>query len=135
MNAYDENGPAVNDVVVFIFPEDMVTRYIKRCVAGPGDTVEIKDKVLLINGQQAPEPKTIQFVKPKTAQRGPGGTDSPDNFGPFVVPRRSYFMMGDNRDNSYDSRFWGAVPRHLILGMALRIHVSDNFDRIGMRIE
>ncbi|MEA3297870.1 MAG: signal peptidase I [candidate division Zixibacteria bacterium] len=116
--------PEPGDVVIFIFPRDGVTKYIKRCVAAAGDTVIIKDKILYINGQVFPDPEHAKYVKPGIISRGPGGADSPDNFGPFVVPPDSYFMMGDNRDNSYDSRWWGVVPDKNILGQAILVHWS-----------
>lgn len=134
LTAFEDDVPQPNDVVVFIFPGDMITKYVKRCVAGPGDTVEIKDKVFWVNGAVFDERETVQFVNPKIQPRGPNGADSPDNFGPFVVPVDSYFMMGDNRDNSYDSRWWGPVPRDLILGKAIRIHWSQDRSRIGLRV-
>jgi signal peptidase I len=122
--------PQPGDVVIFIYPVDGVTKYIKRCVAGPGDTVEIKDKVLYVNGKRFPDPEHAKFIDtlrsgaPVIQQRRAGGLDSRDNFGPYIVPRNCYFMMGDNRDNSYDSRYWGAVHRELILGEAILIHWS-----------
>ena len=134
LTAYDVDHPQPNDVVVFIFPRDMVTKYAKRCVAGPGDMVEIRNKVLWVNGAVFDERETIQFVNPKIQPRDSGGADSPDNFGPFVVPDSNYFMLGDNRDNSYDSRWWGPVARDLILGKAIRIHWSRDRSRIGMRV-
>ena len=135
MKAYSDSDPEVNDVVVFLFPLDGTTKYLKRCVAGPGDTVQIRNKFLWVNGAIVDEPKTVQFVKPEIQPRNPGGADSPDNFGPFVVPDSNYFMLGDNRDNSYDSRWWGTVPRDHILGRAVRIHWSRDLDRVGMRVQ
>jgi len=118
------HNPRPGDVVIFIWPGDGVTKYIKRCVAGPGDTVLIKNKELFVNGKRFPNPKLAKFTDPIIKPRGPGGRDSPDNFGPVVVPKASYFMMGDNRDNSSDSRFWGFVPQRNILGEAMIIHWS-----------
>lgn len=133
--AYEFDNPQPNDVVVFIFPRDMVTKYVKRCVAGPGDTIVLRNKALWVNGAVFDERKTVKFVNPKIQPRNPNGADSPDNFGPFVVPADSYFMLGDNRDNSYDSRFWGTVPGDLILGKAIRIHWSRDRSRIGLRVQ
>lgn len=122
--------PHRGDVVIFIWPGDGITKYIKRCVGTPGDTILVKDKVLFVNGTQFPNPPHSKFIDESTSgeqhvePRGPGGQNSRDNFGPYVVPRNSYFMMGDNRDNSYDSRFWGAVPKDLVLGEAMLIHWS-----------
>lgn len=141
MKAYSNSGPAVNDVVVFLFPQDRTTRYIKRCAAGPGDTVEFRDRVLFLNGKEASEPKTVQYTRPRqdeTVEPTVAETDfhsELDNFGPFVVPDSNYFMLGDNRDNSYDSRWFGPVPRDHILGRAVRIHWSRDLERIGMRVQ
>ena len=122
--------PHSGDVVIFIYPVDGVTKYIKRCVAGPEDTVLIKDKELFVNGKRFPNPEYSKFIDlarngdPVIQPRRPGGADSRDNFGPYIVPRNCYFMMGDNRDNSYDSRYWGAVHKDLILGEAILVHWS-----------
>lgn len=118
------HDPEPGDIVIFIFPRDGVTKYIKRCVAIAGDTVTIKNKELFVNGVRFEDPEKSKFEVLKVKPRGPGGTDSPDNFGPFVVPPGHYFMMGDNRDNSYDSRWWGPVPQANILGEAMLIHWS-----------
>lgn len=128
------SDPEPGDVVIFIFPKDGVTKYIKRCVAVPGDRVEIKNKVLYVNGEEFKMPEYGKFIDTNelgeqvVQPRKPGGLDSRDNFGPYVVPPNYYFMMGDNRDNSYDSRFWGVVHRDLVLGEALLIHWSWNED-------
>jgi signal peptidase I len=124
------SDPEHGDVVIFTFPGDGVTKYIKRCVGVPGDTIEVKDKVLYVNGTKSPYMEFTKFIDTtRTGERivqprRRGGRDSRDNYGPFVVPRDSYFMMGDNRDNSYDSRYWRAVPRDLVLGEAILIHWS-----------
>mgnify|MGYP006277954431 CR=1 FL=1 len=116
--------PEQGDIVIFIFPRDGVTKYIKRCVAVGGDTVEVRNKQLFVNGDRFPDPEDAKFIERQVVPRGPGGSDSRDNFGPYVVPPRHYFMMGDNRDNSYDSRYWGPVHESLVLGQAMVIHWS-----------
>ena len=129
------SDPEPGDIVIFIFPGDQNgTKYIKRCVGAPGDTIEVKDKDLFVNGERFPDQDcakyndTTRFGRVIVRPRGPGGQNSRDNFGPYVVPENSYFMMGDNRDNSYDSRFWGPVPSQAILGEAMVIHWSWNDD-------
>ncbi len=127
--------PQRGDVVIFIYPVDGITKYIKRCVAVGGDTVEVRNKVLYVNGKKFPDPEHAKYIdttldgRQIIQPRRPGGIDSRDNFGPYVVPHDRFFMMGDNRDNSYDSRYWGAVPRELILGKALIIHWSWDDDK------
>ncbi len=122
------SDPERGDVVIFIYPGDGVTKYIKRCVAIGGDTVEIKDKMLYLNGVEQPLPDHGKFIHKGNKPRGPGGLDSPDNWGPYVVPPDRFFMMGDNRDNSKDSRWFRAVPKDLVLGEAMIIHWSWNDD-------
>jgi signal peptidase I len=115
--------PRPGDVVIFKWPGDGVTNYIKRCVAVEGQTVEVKDKVLYVDGKEIPNPPESKFTKPLLTRRLPG-ENTRDNFGPYVVPDNCFFMMGDNRDNSYDSRFWGPVHEDLVLGEAIFIHWS-----------
>jgi signal peptidase I len=113
--------PKAGDIVIFKYPQDQRVNYIKRCVAVAGDEIQIKDKVLYINGKELINPSTSKFT-----DRGilPTGIGNRDNFGPYVVPKGYLFMMGDNRDNSYDSRFWGPLDRKLVLGKAMIIHYS-----------
>ena len=122
--------PEPGDVVIFLYPGDGVTKYIKRCVATPGDTVLVRNKELYVNGKRFPDLEYAKYVdttrhgQPRVQPRGPGGRNSRDNWGPEIVPPGCYFMMGDNRDNSYDSRYWKAVPKDLVLGEAILIHWS-----------
>jgi len=122
--------PERGDVVIFIYPLDGVTKYIKRCVAVGGDTVVVKNKVLYVNGERFPDPRFFKNVdttpdgRQRIEPRGPGGQNSRDNFGPYIVPSGCFFMMGDNRDRSWDSRFWGVVHKDLILGEAILVHWS-----------
>jgi len=122
--------PERGDIVIFLFPGDGQTKYIKRCVGVPGDTIQVRNKELFVNGQRLPQDSFTKYVdtlrngQSRIQARGPGGRDSRDNWGPEVVPPNSYFMMGDNRDNSYDSRYWKAVPKDLILGEAILVHWS-----------
>ena len=116
------------DIVVFRFPEDPNTDFVKRVVALPNDTVTIRDKKVLINGQYLAEPYTIH----DDAQIYPDQPFLPepyrsrDQFGPYTVPEGKYFVMGDNRDRSNDSRYWGPVPRELIKGRAFLVYWSFN---------
>ncbi len=110
--------PEKGDVVVFRFPKDHSIDYIKRVVATPGDTVEINgDKV-------ADEHAHFSSSSVMSAAENPR-----DNFGPILVPRNRIFVMGDNRDNSYDSRFWGFVDQRDILGKAFILYWSWDIDK------
>ena len=112
------------DVVVFVYPQDPTKDFIKRVIAIGGDTVEIRDGILYLNGQLAPDPHA-HFEVPQS-EREPG---NPRDFdGPQKIPQGMYFMMGDNRDRSYDSRFWGLVRMNEIEGRALFIYWSWDSD-------
>lgn len=112
------NEPQSGDVVVFKVPFASDTNYVKRCLAGPGQVIEIKDKIVYVDGAKIPLPETGKFLR-RTIPRPVSGGNTPDNFGPYRVPEDYYFMMGDNRDNSFDSRFWGPVHEDYILGKAM----------------
>ncbi len=113
--------PKPGDVVIFKYPRNPEVNYIKRCVAVEGQTVEVRDKVLYVDGKKIPDPPLGKHTNPHIR---PKGRDPRDNFGPYKVPPGYLFMMGDNRDNSADSRYWGPLPRELVLGKAMIIHWS-----------
>ncbi|MFH1701118.1 MAG: signal peptidase I [Candidatus Zixiibacteriota bacterium] len=116
-------NPKPGDVVVFRFPVDRETNYIKRCVATEGQVVEVIDKVLYVDGVRFPNPEFSKFTDSKILPPGLGHNRR-DNIPKFLVPQNHIFCMGDNRDNSYDSRFWGPVDLELIQGQAMMIHWS-----------
>jgi signal peptidase I len=117
--------PKPGDIIVFRYPDDPARDFIKRCVAVGGQQVEIRDKVLYVDGKPREEPYAVH----KDPRVLPRETSARDNFGPIVVPRGHLFMMGDNRDNSHDSRFWGALPRDLVKGKAMFLYWSWDQDR------
>lgn len=119
------------DVVVFKFPEDPYRDFIKRCMGLPGDTLTIEDKELSLNGDPVDDSSYTKHEDPFIRERSPflGEQRNRDNFGPYTVPAGHYFCMGDNRDNSNDSRVWGAVPREYIKGRAFMVYWS--FDSQG----
>jgi signal peptidase I len=112
---YERSEPRRGDIVVFRYPLNPTRIYIKRIVGLPGDSVEIRSGHLNIGGREVIEP----YVK---------GAPSGD-YGPQTVPAEAYFVLGDNRNNSEDSRAFGFVPRRLLLGRATKIYYP--FDRSG----
>ncbi|MCP4706847.1 MAG: signal peptidase I [candidate division Zixibacteria bacterium] len=119
------SDPEPGDVMIFKWPGDGMTNYIKRCVAVEDQKVEIIDKVLYVDDVEFTNPEYLKFTDSLNLRQRPGPNEnSRDNWGPYVVPKDSYFMMGDNRDNSYDSRFWGSVHKDLVQGEAMMIHWS-----------
>ncbi len=121
--------PKRGDVVVFIYPLDPKKDFIKRVVAVEGDTVQIVNKKLLINGAEVPEPYAVyndEIIFPGEVQKR-------DNFGPITVPKGSLFVLGDNRDRSLDSRFWGFVPIEDLRGKAFIIYWSWNSQETSIR--
>lgn len=180
--------PERGDIVVFEYPGDKdelipveISNYVKRCIGVPGDTIAVVDKVVFVNGIEAPRASQIQYMNNYVTPKGianprifPNGSNfNEDNYGPVIVPRKGdvinltldnieqwrtiidrefgkrvvtvegnqilidgktvqsytlkqdyFFMMGDNRDDSLDSRFWGFVPREKVVGEALMIYWS-----------
>lgn len=162
---YEE--PKRGDIVVFEYPLDRSLDFVKRCVGVPGDTVEMRDKVLYINGVPQDEP-FVQHIDPEIRRNENRWTDAGrfgwqfdyltevkrrelagqsyeptrDTFGPIVVPAGRYFCLGDNRDFSSDSRFWGFVDRELVRGRPMVLYFSwdqadwmPRFGRIGHIIQ
>lgn len=116
--------PQRGEVVVFIFPQDPSKDYIKRVIGLPGERLQIINKKVYINGRLVETPQAV-YTDP-TIIPAPGSPmeATRDNFGPVVVPENSYFVMGDNRDQSYDSRFWGFVSLDALRGKAYIIYFS-----------
>ena len=112
--------PQRRDVVVFKYPLNPKQDYIKRVVGVEGDQIEIKDKKVYVNGEPQEESYAI-FLDNKIL---PPGQQSRDNMGPKTVPPNSLFVMGDNRDNSYDSRFWNFVDLKAVKGKAFILYWS-----------
>jgi|UniRef100_A0A7C3LX09 signal peptidase I len=129
------SGPRRGDVVVFRYPKDESKDFIKRVIGLPGDHIQVRGKKVFVNGTPLSE-NYVQYLQPFV-------TDEPtrDVMKEVVVPAGSYFVMGDNRDDSYDSRYWGFVRENKILGKAEIIYWSWNnvshrvrFSRIGRKI-
>lgn len=113
---------ARGDIVVFKFPEEPERDFIKRVIGLPGETLEVRRKRVFINGEALDEPY-LDGQMPKMPE--PGFEVKPrDAFGPMTIPDGHYFMMGDNRDNSQDSRFWGPLPHAYLKGKAMIVYWS-----------
>jgi signal peptidase I len=114
------------DVMVFKYPEEPDRDFIKRVIGLPGETIEIREKKVYINGKPLDEPY-VHFLQQPSSQSELSEVTSFDvreRYGPVTVPADQYFMMGDNRDNSQDSRYWGFLSRDLVKGRALVIYWS-----------
>ena len=122
--------PERNDIVVFKYPEDPSKDYIKRVVAVGGDTLEIIDKKLYVNDEVVTDEPWAVYKDDRTI---PGQFTTRDNLRKITVPPDKIFVMGDNRDNSHDSRFWGFVDLREVKGEAFMIYWSWNKDSFGVR--
>ena len=112
------------DVVVFKYPEQPDRDFIKRVIGLPGETIELKNKKVYVNNQPLDEPYVHFLTPPSSDYQEVTSFDLRERFGPVTVPADAYFMMGDNRDNSQDSRYWGFLPRGHVKGKALLIYWS-----------
>ena len=112
------------DVIVFKYPEEPDRDFIKRVIGLPGETVEVREKKVYINGKPLDEPYVHFLLPPSTADQEVATYDVRERYGPVTVPPDQYFVMGDNRDNSQDSRYWGFLRRDYIKGKALVIYWS-----------
>ena len=111
------------DVIVFKFPEEPDRDFIKRVIGVPGDTIELRQRELYLNGVKQNEPYA-HYLFPQGEGDESTTFDVRERYGPVTVPPDHYFMMGDNRDNSQDSRYWGFLPAHYVKGRALMIYWS-----------
>jgi signal peptidase I len=144
----DVGDPERGDVMVFRYPKDGETNYIKRVIGLPGDTIRYQDEQLYINGEKVPTSFVARLPPVELRREDLGevehdifrtlGRKGPGGEGEWVVPEGHYFMMGDNRDNSNDSRYWGTVPDKMIVGKAFGIWMHwksftslPSFDRVG----
>jgi signal peptidase I len=121
--------PQRGDIVVFKFPVDPRKDFIKRVIGVAGDVVEIHDKTIYINGKRLNHDVGV-YNDPRTIA---GSLKPRDNFGPISVPQGALFVMGDNRDESFDSRFWGFVPVRDVSGKAFIIYWSWDSDDFKVR--
>jgi len=130
--------PQRGDVIVFEYPEDPSKDFIKRVIGTPGDTIQVINKKVYVNGKLYVNPHEVH----KESDMIPEVQNPRDNTQPIKVPENAYFVMGDNRDRSYDSRFWGFVKNDKIKGLAFIKYWSWDreknrvrWNRIGRTIE
>lgn len=128
---HSARNPDRGDVIVFEYPVDPQKDFVKRIAAVGGDTVEIRDKELRVNGRPAEE----AYVVHSDERTLPASQAPRDNFGPVAVPPESYFVLGDNRDESYDSRFFGSVEKAKVKGVVRNIYWSWDSEQSGVRWE
>jgi signal peptidase I len=112
------------DIIVFKYPDEPDRDFIKRVIGLPGETVELRNKKVYVNGKALDEPYVHFLTPPSTDYQEVTSSDVRERFGPVTVPADHYFVMGDNRDNSQDSRYWGFLPHGYVKGKALLIYWS-----------
>ncbi len=123
-------SPQRGDIIVFKYPKDPSKDYIKRVVGIGSDRIEIRDKTVFVNEEAIALPQTGVFSDPNVM---PAGFQPRDNFGPVTVPDGSLFVMGDNRDESSDSRYWGFADVQAVKGKAFMIYWSWDHERSRIR--
>lgn len=130
LRPYARDSPQRGDIIVFPYPGDKSKPYLKRIIGLPGEQLEIKDKAVFINGRGIDDPWGVvdRHMPPQTVPMR-------DNYGPITIPDGTVFVMGDNRDFSHDSRFWGCVEIKDISGKALFIYWSEDPNRIGKQLD
>jgi len=124
--AYMFDEPQINDVIVFKYPEDRSIAYIKRIVALPEQTLSIVAGKVIVDGKAIDQ----SYVDPDKNVRS-----SEHDIGPVAVPKGMLFVLGDYRDNSRDSRYWGFVPRSDVIGKVKMVWISEDTSRIGESVK
>jgi signal peptidase I len=123
------------DIVVFKYPENPERDFIKRVIGLPGETIELRNRQIHVNGRPIEEPYAHYLPRPAGLMSGETTSDDVrERYGPVVVPAGSVFVMGDNRDNSQDSRYWGFLPKENIKGKALLIYWSFDGSEGGLNL-
>jgi signal peptidase I len=123
--------PARGEIIVFLDPKDRRREFLKRVIALPGETVEVRNKRVLVDGMPLSEPY-VRFIEEDSGDEGDPSSPR-DNWGPQLVPPGHLFVLGDNRDNSRDSRYWGFVPSDDVRGMARVVYYSTPPSRESFR--
>ncbi|MGB9561173.1 MAG: signal peptidase I [bacterium] len=118
---YRFRDPRPGEIVIFKYPLNPSKDFVKRCIAVEGQTVYIKDKIVFVDGKPFNESPGVKFTDPNVL---PSTLSQRDNFGPLKLQKGEFFVMGDNRDNSFDCRFWGPLKREFIIGKPMFIYFS-----------
>jgi signal peptidase I len=139
-DAYKHSQPVAGDLIVFRKPGNPNESYLKRCVALSGQTVQIRDGLVYVDGNRFMPTLLTKRTRSYYLPTGkddkriyPPGAGNEDNYGPVTVPKDSLFVLGDNRDNSLDSRYFGFVHANALLAKALFIYWSHDISRIGKK--
>ena len=142
MNHYNSHGVKAGDIVVFYHPEDPRQPYVKRCIALGGETVEIRDGLAFVDGNRSLPTLFLkrgsQSIKPrdfKDPRIYPPDSGNEDQYGPVTIPEGKLFMLGDYRDNSLDSRYFGFVDRSAVVGKAVYVYWSNDLSRVGKSLQ
>jgi signal peptidase I len=134
-SVFPVRDPRRGDVVVFKYPEDPERDFIKRVIGLPGETIEVRQKQVYVDGRKLDEPY-VHFLQTDVPEgQETTSLDVRERYGPVSVPPAQYFVMGDNRDNSQDSRYWGFLPKSYIKGKALMVYWSYESDGAEYRAE
>jgi signal peptidase I len=128
---YKSEKPRRGDIVIFPFPEDRSKDFVMRLIGFGGEKLEIRAKQVFIDGKPIEEP----YKQHGDSRVLPRNAVPRDNFGPITIPEGSVFVMGDNRDFSYDSRFWGPVRIADVEAKALHMYWANDLSRIGTRLQ
>ncbi len=131
---YRTTDPDRGHIILLRYPQDPTQIFLKRIAAAAGDTVQIIHKQLMINNQPVLEPY-IHFLPDSIPQKSSATTFVLDNYGPQIIPSEHFFVLGDNRDQSADSRVWGFVPQQNIIGRAIYVYWSDDKSRLGRTLK
>jgi signal peptidase I len=125
MKVYQNKAPLRGDLIVFKYPLRESVSYVKRLIGLPGEVLEIRNRTVFINGQPLQE-NYVKYLDPGSVN---------EHFGPVAIPPNQFFVLGDSRDNSQDSRYWGLVKQSQILGQARYLYWATDLSRIGKRLK
>lgn len=127
---FRHHKPQRGDIVIFLYPPDRTKDFVMRVIALEGETIEVRDKLVYVNGRKTNDPWGCH-VEPDTLDQS---ISRRDNMAPVRIPEGSLFVLGDNRDRSFDSRFWGVVRVRDVIAKPLYVYWAKDRSRIGLSI-